>query len=175
MHSGERYSLPFTLLAFTLRHKMTDSVLSISGCFVQLRVPAVLLADPNCMTEGQHLEELGRITASPPGLIQPAPQAFRKGIPKRWAWGEEKREGKAERKRPWSWVKKDRKTALTPDQSHFSWSLLSVDGCIEGRDNLLDSTWNRTGQCGSMGQPCCPCTLCLPPESWDGLCLLPQF
>lgn len=58
MHSGERYSLPFTLLVFTLRHKMTDTVLSISGCFVQLRVPAVLLADPNSMTEGQHLEEL---------------------------------------------------------------------------------------------------------------------
>lgn len=58
VHSGKKYSLPFALLVFTLRHKMTDSVLSIPGCFVRLRVPAVFLAAPNNGTAGQHLEEL---------------------------------------------------------------------------------------------------------------------
>lgn len=76
--------------------------------------------------------------------------------------GERRRErrGKAERKRLWSWVKKEWKTDLTLDQSCFSC------GWIEGRDRTLNRTGqnstgqHRIGQHGSLGQPFWPCTLC---------------
>lgn len=64
---GEVFA-PFTLHTFTLRHKMTDSVLSISGCFVWLGVSAVLLAAPNSGTERQHLKELAGSLPLPVGF-----------------------------------------------------------------------------------------------------------
>jgi len=103
VHSGERYSLPFPLLVFTLRHKMTDSVLSISGCFARLRVPAVLLAAPNNGTEGQHLEDLAGSLRLPVGSSS-LPQSHLGGESRgRASWrdelGESRRtEKKAERR-----------------------------------------------------------------------------
>lgn len=96
MHSGERYSLPFTLLAFTLRHKMTDSVLSISACFVQLRIPAVLPAVPNSTTEGQHLEELAGSLPFPLGSSS-LPHSHLGRASQRDEPGEKRREEKRER------------------------------------------------------------------------------
>lgn len=46
---------------------MTDSVLSILGCFLRLRVPTLLLAAPKSGTEGQHLEELAGSLPLPVG------------------------------------------------------------------------------------------------------------
>lgn len=90
---------------------MTDSVLSISGCFVRLRVPTVLLAVPSSGTEGQHLEELAGSVPLPVGSSS-LPQKHSGGESRREvSWGHsgeaswwkagEKREKKAERRRLW--------------------------------------------------------------------------
>lgn len=65
---------------------MTDSVLNVSGCFVWLIVPAVLLAAHRSGTEGQHLEELA---GSVPPAVGRVPQSHLSGGSRAGRPGEE--------------------------------------------------------------------------------------